>query len=358
MISYIVAMDNSVAMMSNFFGFIQPELNPDDEVIIVSDGCDLFSTHKYIQSIVKDDSRFKLVESNSKVGFAKANNLGVAASKYDTLVFINTDIFPTEGCIGKMIDMLYSSDKIAAVQPLLVYPQTGVIQSTGHVFSKTKSGQLFANRRIDTAIVKKSAPRQALTMALCAMKRDVFYEMGGFNEDYYNSHEGMELTLKLTLNGYLCMYCADAMAYHCSGVARSQTAFDISRQRAYFYQQWGNTISSDLEYFLREQLDLYMDNSSYIVYNFSSSTDWNRILDHLNINRITVLDSESRFERNVNLYNCISFTHLHNPTPYLFLCDDFTQLNKNQNWIKNRNNSKDIVLDLNGNLLRLTSLVT
>lgn len=357
MISYIVSMDNSVAMMSNFIGFLRPELNNDDEIIIVSNGCDFYSTRKYILNIIEEDTRFKLIESKNKVGFAKANNIGVDASKNDTLVFINTDIFPQKGCIRKMIDMLYSSEKISAVQPLLVYPQTGAVQSTGHVFSKIKSGQLFANRRIDDPVVLQSGSRQALTMALCAMKRKAFYEVGGFNEDYYNSHEGMELTLKLTANGYLCMYCSDAVAYHCSGIARSRTAFDISRQRAYFYQKWGNVIYSDLEHFLSKQLSFDMDNSSYLVYNVSSSTDWNRILDFLNIQCTKTIDLESRFEKSVNLYDCISFTHLHYPMPYLFLCDDFTQLTRNQNWIKNRNNPKDLIMDLNGNLLRLTTLV-
>ena len=62
-------------------------------------------------------------------------------------------------------------------------------------------------------IVKQSAARQALTMALCAVKKKVFLQLGSFNEAYYNSHEGMELTLKMTLNGYVCMYCAEAVAY-------------------------------------------------------------------------------------------------------------------------------------------------
>ena len=41
MISYIVSMDNSYALMSNFIGFLTPVLTHDDEVIIVSDGCHL-----------------------------------------------------------------------------------------------------------------------------------------------------------------------------------------------------------------------------------------------------------------------------------------------------------------------------
>lgn len=199
--------------MSNFFGFLLPSVKPDDEIIIVCDGCDNISTMDYLNSMALTDSRIHLIKSEEKSGFAKANNLAVKTSTSETLIFINTDIFPANDCIDKIIHMLNSSDKIAAVQPLLLYPQNGLVQSTGHVFSEFKSGQLFSMRSPMDKIVKQSAARQALTMALCAVKKKVFLQLGSFNEAYYNSHEGMELTLKMTLNGYVCMYCAEAVAY-------------------------------------------------------------------------------------------------------------------------------------------------
>jgi len=357
MISYIVAMDNSYALMSNFIGFLKPVLTLDDEVIIVSDGCDNYSALEYIKCLAKSDQRFQLIELKEKCGFAKVNNIGVNTSKYENLVFINTDIFPTYDCISNMINMLNSSENISAVQPLLLYPQNGLVQSTGHVFSKIKSGQLFAMRKHHESFIHISAPRQALTMALCAVKKSIFYEMGGFNEEYYNSHEGMELTLKMTIAGYICMYCADAIAYHCSGLVRSKIPFDISRQRAYFYQQWANYISSDLEIYLSQQINFDMESERYIVYNISSSTDWKRILETLKINYTKEILIQERFAPSVNLYDCISFTSLYHPVPYLFLCDSFIQISSNYNWIKNRNNSNDIVMDLNGNVLKLISLI-
>lgn len=357
MISYIVSMDNSYALMSNFIGFLTPVLTQDDEVIILSDGCDSYSTLEYIKNLVKTDPRFQLIELKEKCGFSKANNIGVNASKYEYLVFINTDIFPTCDCISNMINMLNKSENIAAVQPLLLYPQNGLVQSTGHVFSKVKSGQLFAMRNYREPLVHISAPRQALTMALCAVKKSIFCEMDGFNEEYYNSHEGMELTLKMTIAGYICMYCADAVAYHCSGLARDKIPFDISRQRAYFYQQWANYITNDLEIYLSQQINSDMASERYIVYNISSSTDWKRILEILKINYTKEILSKDRFASSINLYDCISFTSLYHPVPYLFLCDSFTQISSNYNWIKNRNNPNDIVMDLNGNILKLISLI-
>lgn len=108
---------------------------------------------------------------------------------------------------------------------------------------------------------------------------------------------------------------------------------------------------------MSQQIDFNMDFVEYIVYNLSSSTDWTRILEELRINYAQVIVLEERFDEKINLYNCISFTSLHYPGPYLFLCDSFSQIASNDNWIRSRNNPTDLVLDLNGNLLRLNTLI-
>ena len=357
MISYIVAMNNTYALMSNFFGFLLPLVKSDDEIIIVCDGCDRITTMKYLNSMAQKDARIHLIELKEKSGFARANNIAVNAASSDTLIFINTDVFPETTCIDRMVHTLNSNEKIAAVQPLLLYPQNGLVQSTGHVFSEFKSGQLFSMRNPTDKMIKQSAPRQALTMALCAVKKKVYLQLGGLNELYYNSHEGMELTLKMTLNGYVCMYCADAVAYHCAGLARRKTPFDISRQRAYFYQQWHDYIRNDLEEYLSQQIDFKVDFAEYIVYNLSSSTDWTRILEKLRISYAEMIVLEERFHDKINLYDCISFTSLHYPGPYLFLCDSISQIASNSNWIRNRGNKADLIMDLNGNLLPLHTLI-
>ena len=190
MISYIIAMNNTYALMSNFFGFLLPSVKPDDEIIIACDGCDSTATMDYLNSLAQIDLRIRLIKLKEKLGFAKVNNLAVNVATSETLVFINTDVFPNNDCINKMICALNSDEKIAAVQPLLLYPQSGLVQSTGHVFSEFKSGHLFSMRKSTDKIIKQSASRQALTMALCAVKKKVFWQLGGFNETYFNSHEG------------------------------------------------------------------------------------------------------------------------------------------------------------------------
>lgn len=66
MVSYIITMDNTYALMSNFLGFLLPFVKPDDEIIIVCDGCDSIVAMDYLESIAKADSRIHLLKIKEK----------------------------------------------------------------------------------------------------------------------------------------------------------------------------------------------------------------------------------------------------------------------------------------------------
>ena len=252
--SYIVAIDNSYSLITNFLEQLIDHVKKTDEIIVIVDACNNIDTINYLKKNAERNSQIKLIFLEQKVGFGVANNIGVNNSTGETLIFINSDIFLENNCISNMLDLLWSDKKIGAVQPLLIYPQNSLVQSTGHVFSDYRSGQLFSMRRVDDPLIKKSGMRQALTMALCAVKKNVFLQLGGFDEYYYNSHEGLELTLKMSLSGYSCYYCAHAIAYHCTGGARAKVLYDSSKQKAHFYQKWTSKIQYDLSDYLAMQI--------------------------------------------------------------------------------------------------------
>ena len=67
MISYIIAMNNTYALMSNFFGFLLPSVKPDDEIIIACDGCDSTATMDYLNSLAQIDLRIRLIKLKEKL---------------------------------------------------------------------------------------------------------------------------------------------------------------------------------------------------------------------------------------------------------------------------------------------------
>lgn len=356
--SYIVAIDNTYSLTTNFLEQLLLTLANDDELIIINDACNNIDTISYLNKKAQNNPQIQLVHLENKMGFGGSNNIGIEKANGETIVFINSDIFLENNCIENMLKILWSDEKIAAVQPLLVYPQNNLVQSTGHVFSDYRSGQLFSMRKPDDPIIKRSGKRQALTMALCAIKREILAQTGGFNEYYFNSHEGLELTLEISLMGYTCFYCSDAIAYHCTGAARSGSLFDISKQKAHFYQKWGTKIQYDILDYLQVQITAENQNTAFFVLNFSTSHQWNEILDSLHIRILQQKVFQERFCKEINLFYCLPFSSLNYNGSFLFLCDNMAQLKGNSRWILLRKHCKDIIMDLDGNLIPLNYLIS
>lgn len=356
--SYIVAIDNTYFLTTNFLEQLLHVITNNDELIIITDACNNIDTIDYLKKMEKLNSQIKLIHLKHKAGFSGSNNVGIKNANGETLIFINSDIFPESNCIANMLTLLWSDETIGAVQPLLLYPQNNLVQSTGHVFSDYRSGQLFSMRKPDDAVVQKNGKRQALTMALCAVKRDILSQIGGFDEYYFNSHEGLELTLKISLSGYSCFYCSNAIAYHCTGAARSASLYDASGQKAYFYRKWSDSIRCDVVEYLNSQITAEQQNSSFFVLNFSTSHQWDKVLKNLHINILQYQMFQERFLKDVNLFYCLPFSSINYNGSFLFLCNNMAQLKGNHRWISLRKNHKDIIMDLDGNLVPLNYFIS
>ena len=356
--SYIIAIDNKYELISNFLEQLLHNVKNTDEIILIDDNCNYIDTLKYLEYRAKKHSQIKLIHLKQKVGFGKANNVGISIANGESLIFINSDVFLEKNCIDKMLELLWSNDQIGAVQPLLVYPQTNKVQSTGHVFSDYRSGQLFSMRKINDPIIRRNGVRQSLTMALCAVKRKVLDQIGGFGEYYYNSHEGLELTLKITQNGYFCYYCSDAIAYHCTGAARTTALYDTSKQKAHFYEKWQGKIKYDCIEYLGTQLTSEIIQCSYFILNFSTSKMWQIFLPQLHIHKLQYKVFQERFLETINLFYCLPHSSLNFHGNYLFLCDNISQISANYRWILLRKHYKDIIMDLDGNLVPLNYFIS
>lgn len=101
-----------------------------------------------------------------------------------------------------------------------------------------------------------------------------------------------------------------------------------------------------------EQLDTY-----FFVFNFSTSHQWNEILKTLNINTLQHETFQERFMKSINLFYCLPYSSLNYSGSFLFLCDNMAQLKANHRWISLRKNCKDIIMDLDGNLVPLHYLI-
>lgn len=356
--SIIISLDNDYFLINNFVEnlLICTSFENKHEIIVVSDSCKNVETLSYLQNIQKKYSFFHFYELPQKKGYSVANNYAVSKASGEILTFLNSDVFPQKDSIDILVD--YIEKGLAdAVQGLLIFPQNGKVQSTGHLFIESMAPHVYQGKKANDPLVLQEGARQALTTAFLAMKKSTFLQYEGFDECYYNAYEGRELTLKICNSGGLCLYTPKAIAFHCMGGTRKFISKNESQQKGIFWSRWNTKVKCDLKDYLLPQLTLEMQKHSYFIINCSYLIGWDKVLQELNISISDVIDIKDRFGTNINLYYNLPYSAIAYNGPYLFVTNKIDEIRSNRNWIELRNNPLDLAMDVHGNIERLCDLI-
>lgn len=174
---------------------------PPAEIVVVDNG----TGHPIETDVV--------IRNLSNVGFAEACNQGAAAASGDIVVFLNNDTEVQPLWLEPLTGHLDAGAGIVGAQ--LVYPD-GRIAHAGISIYRDQRGVLVAeNRRGCYA----QALVDAVTGACLAIRRDVFFELGGFNIGYWNGYEDVDLCLKARRAGYRIIYEPASVVTHHESVS-------------------------------------------------------------------------------------------------------------------------------------------
>lgn len=350
--SFIISIDSTFEMADNFFDrLLQDPFVRRNEVIIVVDGNYNIKIHTLLSNVEKDYANVTVIYSD-KVGYGRANNIAVHHSHGEILFFINSDIFAAEDCFEKMQKAIETG--IAdCVQPLLVYPQSNLVQCAGTFFGPYFKDHLFDGNKIDNKIVQESGSRQALTSALYALPRALFDELGQFDEFYYNKLEGFELSYKVHLRGLKCWYLADAIAWHSRGGGRSLYSFDFKQQEAYFWTRYGNSIKPDIADFINIQMTDEIVANHYYAIMMSQIRSWKDILQKTKLKYGAMVEMPWIGPDTFNLWNVFPSYLLKSQEPLLLIVENIRYLRSNKYWFEVRDNKADIAVDRFANLVNI-----
>jgi GT2 family glycosyltransferase len=147
-------------------------------------------------------------------GFAGGNNAGVREARGRFVALLNNDAVPEPGWLQALVSGINEHTGFALVTSRIVYMHDpGLIDSAGD--SLLASGGAFKRHHgASVDMARESAEVFGVCGAACLMPRRVFDELGGFDEDFFASHEDVDLSYRARLLGYRCRYVADAVVRH------------------------------------------------------------------------------------------------------------------------------------------------
>ncbi|HXH24405.1 MAG TPA: glycosyltransferase family 2 protein [Vicinamibacterales bacterium] len=147
-------------------------------------------------------------------GFAGGNNAGARAARAPYLAFLNNDTVPDARWLRALRDGIDEDTRFLLATSRIVYMHDpGVIDSAGDGLLRW-GGAFKRHHGAPAAAASESAEVFGVCGAACLVARRVFEELGGFDEDFFASHEDVDLSYRARLRGYRCRYVADAVVRH------------------------------------------------------------------------------------------------------------------------------------------------
>ena len=198
------------------------------EVVVVDNA----STDGSVEFVRAHYPSVRLVVTEQNLGFAGGNNRGAAGARAPLLAFLNNDTRVEPGWLLTLRNGLSWSPNAALVTSRIVYMHDPtVLDSAGD--GVTRAGGAF--KRGHGAPASHHLRRREVFGACGAaflIVREVFEEVGGFDEDFFLSHEDVDLSYRVRLRGYRCVYMPEAVVQHVGSASLGRTS-----DSAVFYGQ-------------------------------------------------------------------------------------------------------------------------
>jgi GT2 family glycosyltransferase len=159
-----------------------------------------------------------------------SNNRAAAVARGEYLLFLNNDTEVKAGWFAPMWGAVRSRAQVGCVGNVQWSPKSGKFDHMGVVFSRRGEpvhfGQYFSFR---WGRGVRSWP--AVTAACMMIRRDLFLEVGGFDESFKNGCEDVDLCLRLRKEGYRHVVANESVIWHQVSVAPGRHANDRHNER-------------------------------------------------------------------------------------------------------------------------------
>jgi GT2 family glycosyltransferase len=156
----------------------------------------------------------RIVRLPENRGFAGGNNAGVREARGRCVALLNNDTEPDAGWLRALLDGLDEAAGFALVTARIVYMHDPrIIDSAGDGMLRA-GGAFKRHHGAPASGAEQSGEVFGVCGAACLLPKQVFDELEGFDEDFFASHEDVDLSYRARLRGYRCRYVAGAIVRH------------------------------------------------------------------------------------------------------------------------------------------------
>ena len=250
-LSVIILNYNVRFFLEQCFASVQEALtNIDSEIIVVDND----SSDDSCEMIKSRFPNVKLIKNNSNLGFPKGNNIGVAQAKGDYICILNPDTVVAEDTFNRILAFAEKQENLGIVGCKL-------IDGSGNFLPESKRGiptpfvaltkifglyKLFPNWELFNRYYaqhlseNETGKVDILVGAFMIMKRNLYNEIGGFDENCFMYSDDIDLSFMALKSEKINFYFHETSVIHYKGESTVKDGLYMKRFREamqFFYKK-------------------------------------------------------------------------------------------------------------------------
>jgi len=237
-LSVIIVNYNVKELLENCINSIFAAAKDLNVEVIVVDNNSYDGSVEYLKQKFCSNNKVKFIESNINLGFAKANNLGVKEASGKYLLILNPDTILQEDTLEKTI-RFYESDKQTGIVTCKLilpngkldlacrrsFPSPSVAMYRILGFSKIfPRSKIFGKYNLTYLDENDTYEVDAVCGAFLFIKKDIYKQAGGFDENYFMYGEDLDLCYQVKKAGYKIFYYSGTSIIHYKGESTKKSS--------------------------------------------------------------------------------------------------------------------------------------
>lgn len=233
------------------------------EIIIVDN-----ASPKKLPKVISKDKSITIIKSSINKGFGYGCNLGSKSAKGEYLLFLNPDTVLLKSSITKLLKTFNNINKVGIVGPAMIDGNNknlptinAFITIQRAIFAYSFLNKLFPKNPISKKFWmlgenrEKTMTVDVISGACMLIKKELFKEIGGFDERFFMYFEEQDLCYRVKKAGFKAIFNPEAKIIHTLGASLSdkkviKNYFQKSRY-LYSMKYFGQTKAMIVELFLR-----------------------------------------------------------------------------------------------------------
>ena len=219
-IAVVILNYNGVHWLERFLD--QVIKNSPEADVIVTDNA---SSDNSISFLKEYFPKTRLIQNKKNDGYAGGYNKALSQVNADYFVLLNTDVEVSSNWIMPVIDLMDKDPKIAACQPKIKQYHNkaffeyagacgGFLDKFGFPYCR---GRIFENLEEDKGQYDNVMEVFWATGACLFIRASSFFEIGGFDDEFFAHMEEIDLCWRLQKSGYKIMCQPKSVVYHVGG---------------------------------------------------------------------------------------------------------------------------------------------